>query len=67
VHKQALWPAVVEAAGMSKHPRRKSSNVKWPKRRLGIPDLDHSNSAVLDSLRSAESKRGYRHAIHEFV
>lgn len=52
---------------MSKHARRKSSKVKRPKRRLGIPDLDHSKSAVLDSLRSPESKRGYRHAIDEFV
>ena len=52
---------------MNKHPRRKSSNLKRPKRRLGIPDLDHSKSAVLDSLRSPESKRGYRHAIDEFI
>ena len=52
---------------MSKHARRKSSKVKRPKTRLGIPDLDHSKSAVLDSLRSPESKRGYRHAIDEFV
>jgi hypothetical protein len=52
---------------MSKHARRKSSKVKRPKTRLGIPDLDHSKSAVLDSLRSRDSKRGYRHAIDEFV
>ena len=52
---------------MSKHPRRKSSNVERPKRRLGIPDPEHSKWAVLDSLRSPESKRGYRHAIDEFV
>ena len=37
------------------------------KARLGIPDLDHSKSAVLDSLRSRESKRGYRHAMDEFI
>jgi site-specific recombinase XerD len=29
--------------------------------------LDHSKAAVLDSLRSPESKRGYRHAIDEFI
>ena len=52
---------------MSKHARRKSSKVKRLKTRLGIPDLEHSKSAVLDSLRSPESKRGYRHAIDEFV
>jgi hypothetical protein len=38
-----------------------------PKSKLGLPDLDHSKSAVLDSLRSPESKRGYRHAIDEFI
>ena len=27
----------------------------------------HSKVAVLDSLRSPESKRGYRHAIDEFI
>jgi site-specific recombinase XerD len=52
---------------MSKHVRRKSSKVKRPKTRLGIPDLDHSKSAVLDSLHSPDSKRGYRHVIDEFV
>ena len=52
---------------MSRHPKRKSSKQKRPKTKLGIPDLDHSKSAVLDSLRSPESKRGYRHAIDEFI
>src|SRR5438270_8825875 len=28
-----------------------------PKTKLGLPDLDHSKAAVLDSLRSPESKR----------
>lgn len=46
---------------MSGHAKRKSSNLKRPKSKLGLPDLDHSKSAVLDSLRSPESKRGYRH------
>ena len=52
---------------MSKHAKRKSSKLKRPKTKLGLPDLDHSKSAVLDSLRSPESKRGYRHAIDEFI
>jgi site-specific recombinase XerD len=52
---------------MSRHARRKSSKLKRPKTKLGLPDLDHSKSAVLDSLRSPESKRGYRHAIDEFI
>ena len=29
-----------------------------PKTKLGLPDLDHSKRAVLDSLRLPESKRG---------
>jgi hypothetical protein len=49
--------------------RRKSQRRKntRPKLRLGLPDLDQSKSAVLGSLRSPESQRGYRHAIEEFV
>jgi hypothetical protein len=35
--------------------------------KLGLPDLDHSKAAVLDSLRSPESKRGYPHANDEFI
>jgi hypothetical protein len=52
---------------MSKHARRKSATLKRPKSKLSLPDLDHSKAAVLDSLRSPESKRGYQHAIDEFI
>jgi hypothetical protein len=52
---------------MSKTVNGKRGNPKRPKAKLGLPDLDHSRSAVLDSLRSPESKRGYRHAINEFI
>jgi site-specific recombinase XerD len=38
-----------------------------PKARLTLPDLDQSKAAVIGSLRSPESQRGYRHAIDEFV
>src|SRR5439155_4141039 len=38
-----------------------------PKIKLGLPDLDQSRSAVLNSLRSPESQRGYRHSIDEFI
>src|SRR5215831_18754665 len=31
-----------------------------------MPDLDQSKAAVIGSLRSSESQRGYRHAIDEF-
>src|ERR1700683_5674285 len=37
-----------------------------PKHSLNLPDLDQSRSAVLNSLPSKESQRGYRHAIDEF-
>ena len=57
----------MEAAGMGGQANRKSAKPKRPKPKLGLPDLDHSRSAVLDSLRSPESKRGYRHAIDEFI
>src|ERR1035438_10223056 len=52
---------------MSRHGRGKFTKPKRPKTKLGLPDLDHSKSAVLDSLRSPESKRGYRYAIDEFI
>src|ERR1035438_7028540 len=42
---------------------RKSS----PKHSLNLPDLDQAKSAVLNSLPSKESQRGYRHAIDEFT
>jgi hypothetical protein len=45
---------------MRRRTTRKSGNQKRPKTKLGLPDLDHSKSAVLNSLRSPESKRGYR-------
>ena len=37
------------------------------KTKLGIPDLEHSKAAVLRSLGSPDSRRGYQHAIDEFV
>ena len=46
--------------------RTKKKNAK-PKTKLGLPDLDHAKAAVLASLRSPESQRGYRHAIDEFI
>ncbi len=52
---------------MRRKATRKSGNQKGLKTKLGLPDLDHSKSAVLNSLRSPESKRGYRHAIDEFI
>jgi site-specific recombinase XerD len=37
------------------------------KTKLGIPDLEHAKAAVLRSLGSPDSVRGYQHAIDEFV
>src|SRR5216117_3237554 len=34
---------------------------------LHLPDLEHSKTAVLNSLTSQDAQRGYRHAIDEFV
>lgn len=38
-----------------------------PKMKLGLPDLDYAKAGVIDSLRSPESQRSYRHAIDEFI
>lgn len=52
---------------------RKTSTTKAkgkkgrPKTKLGVPDLEHSKAAVLRSLGSPDSVRGYQHAIDEFV
>src|SRR5207302_7735166 len=44
--------------------RRRRSSTKSA---LRLPDLEHAKDAVLNSLNSADAKRGYRHAIDEFV
>lgn len=46
------------------NPKGKKSR---PKSKLGIPDLELSKAAVLRSLGSPDSRRGYQHAIDEFV
>src|SRR5438876_9530084 len=38
-----------------------------PKHNLRLPDLDQAKSAVLNSLPSKDSQRGYRQAIDEFI
>lgn len=47
--------------------KAKNRKIRRPKTRLGLPDLDQSKAAVIGSLRSPESQRGYRHAINEFI
>ncbi len=44
--------------------RRRHSSTKSV---LRLPDLEHAKTAVLNSLNSADAKRGYRHTIDEFV
>jgi hypothetical protein len=34
---------------------------------LRLPDLERAKAAVLNSPNSTDAKRGYRHAIEEFV
>jgi hypothetical protein len=49
--------------------RRKANGRKSKrhKTKLGLPDLEQTQTAVLVSLRSPESQRSYRHSIDEFV
>jgi hypothetical protein len=44
--------------------RRRRSSTKSI---LRLPDMERAKAAVLNSLNSADAKRGYRHAIDEFV
>jgi site-specific recombinase XerD len=46
---------------------RSKSNRKKAKTVLRLPDLEFAKTAVLNSLTSPDSQRGYRHAIDEFV
>ena len=53
---------------MKQKPNANSKGKKnRPKTKLGIPDLEMSRAAVLRSLGSPDSRRGYQHAIDEFV
>ena len=45
----------------------KSKRKRVPRTVLKLPDLEHSKSAVLNSLTSSSSKRSYDHAIREFI
>lgn len=50
-----------------KRGKRNRGRKSSPKHTLNLPDLDQARSAVLNSLPSKESQRGYRHAIDEFI
>jgi integrase len=47
--------------------KKSSRKKKTPKRVLRLPDLDYAKDAVLNTLGSPESKRGYEFAIDDFV
>ena len=51
-----------QTGGMSKPKRKRTSKTV-----LRLPDLEHSKSAVLNSLASQSSQRSYDHAIREFI
>ncbi len=52
---------------MKRKTKRTSKKAAWTKIRLRLPDLDQAKAAVLNSLRSPESQRGYEHSINEFI
>jgi site-specific recombinase XerC len=52
---------------MKRNAKRASKKATWTKIRLRLPDLDQAKAAVLNSLRSPESQRGYEHSINEFI
>jgi site-specific recombinase XerD len=47
--------------------KAKGGKSNRQKTKLGLPDLEYSKAAVLDSLRSPESQRSYRRSIDDFV
>ncbi len=59
----ALGAVIMRKTSTSGTGRKKNR----PQTKLGIPDLEHSKAAVLRSLASPDSRRGYQHAIDEFV
>jgi hypothetical protein len=50
---------------MKRKPRKEKRNSA--KSILRLPDLEATNSAVLNNLLCPDAKRGYLHAIDEFV
>jgi site-specific recombinase XerD len=52
---------------MKKTDKKNRKKKATPRTKPRLPDLDQAKAAVLLSLRSPESQRGYRHAIDEFI
>src|SRR5205807_4800502 len=57
----AWRPPIMKRRPTSRRRRRTTRSV------LRLLDLEHAKTAVLNSLTSQDAKRGYRHAIDEFV
>src|SRR2546426_4053083 len=47
--------------------RRQKAKANYRRTVLRLPDLDHSKSAVLNSLGSPGSRRVYQYAIEQFI
>ena len=52
---------------MKKMGKRISKETAGTEARLRLPALDQARVAMLDSLGSRESQRGYKHTIDEFI
>ncbi len=52
---------------MKRNIKRASKKAAWTKIKLRLPDLEQAKAAVLSSLWSPESQRGYEHSINEFI
>jgi site-specific recombinase XerD len=52
---------------VKKKTKRISKKAAWTKIRFRLPDPVQAKAAVLNSLRSPESQRGYEHSINEFI
>src|SRR5580700_204891 len=61
-HRITLFAAEWRPRAMAKSRRKRT-----PKTVLKLPDLEHSKSAVVNSLTSASSKRSYDQAIRDFI
>jgi site-specific recombinase XerD len=59
-----MMEAVKEAASMVKQSRRHSNHKA---RKLTLPELDQSKTAVLNTLGSLQSRRSYQHAMDDFI
>lgn len=57
----------MEAPVMKKKSRSSRTKRTTTRSVLRLPDLEHAKVAVLNSLTSRDAKRGYSHAIDEFV